>query len=108
MALIEAMAVGLPVVATDVGGVSEAVVEGSTGLLVPPAAPEALVEAMQKLAEDGQARARFGVAGRERAERLFSLSVAARKHELLYERLLRRRGIPTAIRSCDFPQTGCS
>ena len=66
---LEAAAHGLPVVAHDVGGVSEAVIEGVTGLLVPPHRPVQLAAAFEKLIHDPQLRRRLGTAGREWATR---------------------------------------
>lgn len=62
---LEAAAHGLPVVAHDVGGVSEAVVDGVTGLLVPPERPAQLAAAFEQLVFDAQLRHRLGNAGRE-------------------------------------------
>jgi glycosyltransferase involved in cell wall biosynthesis len=78
---LEASAHGLPVVAHDVGGVSEAVVEGVTGLLVPPERPQQLAAAFEKLIRDPDLRQKLGAAGRawalrncwkESAEALFN------------------------------------
>ena len=66
---LEAAAHGLPVVAHDIGGVSEAVLEGVTGLLVPPDRPAQLAAAFEKLIHDEPLRRRFGAAGREWATR---------------------------------------
>jgi glycosyltransferase involved in cell wall biosynthesis len=66
IAVMEAMAAGLPVVATDVGGMADLVVDGVTGLLAPSARPSALAEQLDRLAADTALRARMGAAGRER------------------------------------------
>lgn len=66
---LEAAAHGLPVVAHDVGGVSEAVVDGQTGLLVPPNRPAQLAAAFEKLVHDDSLRRRLGLAGRQWADR---------------------------------------
>jgi phosphatidyl-myo-inositol dimannoside synthase len=66
---LEAAAHGLPVVAHDVGGVSEAVIDGVTGLLIPPDRPVQLAAAFEKLVHDPALRQRLGAAGRERARR---------------------------------------
>ncbi len=66
---LEAAAHGLPVVAHDVGGVSEAVVDGVTGLLVPPDRPVQLAAAFEKLIHDPALRRKLGAAGREWATR---------------------------------------
>lgn len=66
---LEAAAHGLPVVAHDVGGVPEAVVDGTTGILVPPHRPLQLAAAFEKLIHDPDLRTRMGFAGREWATR---------------------------------------
>jgi glycosyltransferase involved in cell wall biosynthesis len=66
---LEAAAHGLPVVAHDVGGVGEAVVDGVTGLLVPPNRPAQLAAAFEKLIHDSELRKKLGAAGREWAMR---------------------------------------
>lgn len=71
-AAIEAMATGLPVVSTAVGGVPEVVEDGVTGLLARPGDAEALTDAMARLARDPALRMRLGEAGRERAVEQFS------------------------------------
>jgi glycosyltransferase involved in cell wall biosynthesis len=71
MSVIEAMLTGLPVVATDVRGPREQVVDGETGLLVPPRAVPPLAAALRRLAEDPALRARLGAAGRARALDLY-------------------------------------
>jgi len=70
---LEAMSVGLPVVATRVDGVPEAVVDGETGLLVPPEDSAALAEALGKLLAEPGTRSAMGEAGRLRAETEFSV-----------------------------------
>lgn len=71
LAILEAMASGLPVVASDVGAISEQVAHGETGLLVPPGDPEALGAAVASLLDDPARLVAFGAAGRLRAERFF-------------------------------------
>jgi glycosyltransferase involved in cell wall biosynthesis len=71
-AIIEAMGCGLPVVATDVGAVSEEVEEGVTGYVVPPLDVAAIGSALARLVDDAALRERLGAAGRERALRLFA------------------------------------
>jgi len=65
--IIEAMAAGRPVVATEVGGIPDAVTQEATGLLVTPRSPAALAAAIGRLADDAALRARFGAAGLVRA-----------------------------------------
>ena len=67
VAVLEAMAAGLPVVAAETGGLPEMVVEGETGFLVPPRDVAAFGERLRRLAEDAGLRARMGAAGRARA-----------------------------------------
>jgi glycosyltransferase involved in cell wall biosynthesis len=77
-ALLEAMAVGVPVVATAVGGVPEMVESGSTGLVVPPEDPDALAGAVLGLLEDPARRAALGRAGRRAAAERFDETTAVR------------------------------
>jgi glycosyltransferase involved in cell wall biosynthesis len=71
MSVIEAMSCGLPVVATDIRGPREQVVDGETGLLVPPAIVAPLAAALARLVGDAEARRRMGAAGRIRALAMF-------------------------------------
>ena len=93
VSILEAMAVGLPVVATDVGGVAEAVLDGETGLLVPPGDGRALSAALERLLRDDALRRRLGDAGRERALREFDVPSFRQAHLELYRRELARRGV---------------
>ncbi len=93
LTLLEAMAAGLPVVATDVGGNREVVVDGETGFLVPARDPAALAEAMARLLAAPALGAAMGRAGRARVERDFSLDRTIREYEALYDRLLAARGL---------------
>lgn len=88
MALLEAMAAGLPVVATGVGGSPEVVVDGVTGLLVPPGDAAALADALTRLAQDPDLRHEMGAAGKQRVEAQFSLSSTVAALNNLYEELL--------------------
>jgi glycosyltransferase involved in cell wall biosynthesis len=74
MAALEAMSVGRPVIATAVGGVPEVVEHEHTGLLVPGDRPEAVGPAIVALAHDRAWAAALGDAGRDRQQRLFSVS----------------------------------
>jgi len=87
-ASLEAMSAGLPVVATDVGGIAEQVVEGVTGHVVPAGDADALADALVRLAHDAAARVRLGRAGRERIRTAFSLDamVAAYRRVCLPDR----------------------
>ena len=86
--LVEAMAAGRPVVATAVGGSVDAVVDGETGLLVPPSSPERLAESLARLIESPALRRRMGDAGRARAANLFGASATVAGLERMYEDLL--------------------
>jgi glycosyltransferase involved in cell wall biosynthesis len=83
LALLEAMACGLPVVATAVGGNSEVVVDGETGLLVPPRSPAELAAAMLKLYRQPELARQMGANGRKRVEAHFD----SRRMVALYESL---------------------
>jgi glycosyltransferase involved in cell wall biosynthesis len=88
MSVLEAMAAGLPVVASAVGGVAEAVVDGETGLLVAPGDVEALAGAIERLLADAQLRRAMGSAGRNRAAEHFDLARFRAAHLAVYERAL--------------------
>jgi len=91
ISVLEAMAAGLPVVASDVGGVHELVGEGVTGSLVPPRDPEALAAALRPVLADAGLRARLGQAGRAEVEMSFSIEAFQRGHLDLYARLLAQK-----------------
>jgi len=88
---LEAMACGVPVVATAVGGMIDTVVHGATGLHVPPRQPDAIAEAVRTLLADDELRRRLGAAGVERARARYSWSRVADATLDAYARLLRRR-----------------
>ena len=88
LALLEAMDVGLPVVATRVIGSAEVVVEGETGLLVRPRDPAALERALAQLLADPALRERFGQTGQQRFAACFTADRMARDTVEVYERVL--------------------
>lgn len=90
-AILEAMALGRPVVATRAGGIPEAVDDGVTGALVPPNDAAALAKAIVTLMRDRPLRERFGAAGRERVEREFSVERLVAGTARVYET---RRKVP--------------
>jgi glycosyltransferase involved in cell wall biosynthesis len=90
VSVIEAMAAGRAVVATDIPGTNEIVVDGETGLLVPPGDPHALTGALGRLLDDAALRREMGSAGRERVERDFSAAAMVRRIEALYDEVLHR------------------
>jgi glycosyltransferase involved in cell wall biosynthesis len=83
-----AMAYGLPVIATRVGGLPEIVVENETGWLIPPDSPQALADAIFLAAQDRAKLLEFGRQGRHRAEG-FSAAIMVSRTEALYQRLAR-------------------
>jgi glycosyltransferase involved in cell wall biosynthesis len=89
-AILEAMAAAKPVVATNVGGNSEAVADGETGILVPPRDTLALADAMEKLIADADVARRMGAAGRQRALKDFGMEAAIARYAELYEQLAPR------------------
>jgi glycosyltransferase involved in cell wall biosynthesis len=91
-AVLEGMAAGLPVVATNVWGTAELVVDGETGLLVAPRDPARLASAIATLLEDADARARMGRAALERVRASFSMTHMVSRYEQLYDRLLTEGG----------------
>jgi glycosyltransferase involved in cell wall biosynthesis len=87
LALMEAMATGLPCLATSVGGIPEIVRDGVEGLLVPAGDPQALSSALRRLVADPGLRNRLGSAARERS-RSFDVAAAQREIEAIYDRVL--------------------
>jgi alpha-maltose-1-phosphate synthase len=81
---LEAMGCGCPVVATAVGGILEVVVDGETGLLVPPSKPDALAAALNQVLADPELGRRMGAAGRARVEAHFSWDRVAASTAALY------------------------
>jgi glycosyltransferase involved in cell wall biosynthesis len=106
VSVLEAMAAGLPVVATDVGGVGEAVEDGETGILVPAADPEALARSLERLVLDADLRRRLGAAGRARTLRLFDVSRYRAAYLELYRRELRSTAPATPGRKVLNASTG--
>jgi len=88
LVIVEAMAMGVPVVSSDCDGVPDIVVEGETGFLVDPTDVPALATAVEDLLASADKRAAFGAAGRERALRMFSLDKMCEELEELYEELI--------------------
>lgn len=82
--ILEAMATGLSVIATDVGGNRELVIPGETGTLVPAADSAAMADAIARYAADASLRSDHGAAGRKRAESEFSLDGMVQRYDSLY------------------------
>jgi glycosyltransferase involved in cell wall biosynthesis len=90
LAVLEALSQGTPVVATDVGGMPEAVIPGVTGSLVPPQNVDALAAALGDLLGNPALRQRMGSAARARYEERYTLAAMLRSHEALYEHVVAR------------------
>lgn len=88
---VEAGAMGLPAVASDVHGIPDVVVDGETGILVPPANADALAAAIGRLAADPELRRRMGAAGRAFVEKNYRWQDNARLMERLYDEMLAGR-----------------
>ena len=91
--VLEAMAAGKPVVATSVGGTPEVVVDGVTGLLVPPHNPEAMARAIIRLLKNPELGTRMGRAGKERVLKQFSIQRMVTKTQQLYKELMIEKGV---------------
>jgi glycosyltransferase involved in cell wall biosynthesis len=91
--VIEAMAMGLPIVGTRVGGIPELIEEGRTGLLVNPGDPRGLADALVSLLSDPDKARSMGQAGRERAVCRHSLEAMVTRTEEVFLEALRRQGI---------------
>lgn len=91
VALLEAMAAGLPVVATNVGGIPEIVRSGETGILIPPGDEESLRSALAEIIADPAGRRALGEAGRAHVQAHFSVDAMVHRVERLYEELARRK-----------------
>jgi glycosyltransferase involved in cell wall biosynthesis len=88
VAVLEAMAAARPVVASRVGGLTDSVIDGETGLLVPPADSRALADALAGLADRRERISEMGSKGRERVLEHFTMERMARGNEDFYYELL--------------------
>lgn len=91
LTVLEAMACGLPVVATDVGGISEAVLDGETGFLVSSDDCIAMGSSLKALLKDAVLRRKMGAAGRKRVEKYFDSRMTAQRYVDLYRAVLKGR-----------------
>ena len=92
--LLEGMACARPIVATNVGGNAESVVDGETGLVIPPRDPTAIAAALRKLLTDGALREQFGRAGRSRVEQYFSRERLIQNMDEFYREIIQRFHLP--------------
>ena len=88
--IVEAMAMKRPVVASNVGGVPEAVVDGETGFLVPPKDPQAIAEKVIFLLKNPQIAKEMGEKGYQKVKENFTQERLARNYEKLYEELIKK------------------
>jgi len=93
--ILEAMASGLPVIATDVGGNADLVAAGTTGEIVPAANPEAMAMKIVDLATRPDAARNMGMAGRGVVEQKFSMTAMVAAYQGTYDKLLHRTGAIT-------------
>lgn len=98
LTLLEAMAVGLPVVATEVGGNPEIVIEGETGRLSPAANPRALADAIVRMCEERSQWRGYGLSGCERVARHFEVRRMATDYEDLYQTLFDQKNSSAGTR----------
>jgi glycosyltransferase involved in cell wall biosynthesis len=105
--VLEAMALGLPVVSVDVAGVKELVENGSTGFILAQRDSEGLARALIRLATDHDLRRRMGRAGRARVEREFAFSRRLTRVEALYERVIEARLLRQGARATE-DRTPCA
>lgn len=92
VAALEASAMELPVVGSNIHGIPDVVIDGKTGILVPPANPVALAGAIERLAKDAELRRTMGAAGRALVEREYRWEDNARLMETLYDEMVGRGG----------------
>jgi len=90
-ALLEAMALGVPVIASAAGGNAEIVYPGETGLLVPPLDPAAWTRALERLLGDDTLRARLAAAGKDLVRREFTIQRTAARTEVVYREAIASR-----------------
>jgi Glycosyltransferase len=102
--IIEAMRAGLPVVATDVGGNAEAIVDGETGFIVPHEDPDSVAQALEIVIRDQALRVKMGKASRARYEQEFTFERMFQKTVRVYEEVIGRR-VATEVVAAK-PETG--
>ena len=94
--ILEAMAAGLPIVATNVGGTPEIIQSGVNGILVPPRDPNALMEAIHKVITNRTLASQFGTSAQQWVQKERSLERMVQQYMDVYQSLLRKKGLGTA------------
>ena len=92
VSILEAMAAGKPVISSAIGGTNEAVIDGQTGLLVPPGNPAELARAVTCLLSNPTLAAQMAANARARVEQEFSAEMMVQRVDAIYEELLAARG----------------
>ena len=87
-ALLQAMACGLPVIGSRVGGIPEIIVENETGLIIPPKDITALASAIERLLDNPSIGGRIGIAANHAAQELFSMEIMLDKMDVIINRVL--------------------
>ena len=90
MSILEAMSYGIPVIATDVGGIPEVIIHEKTGILIPPGDKKALKQALQSLIYDSELRHKLGTAAKERIKHFFSITQQSQAIHLIFSTLLKK------------------
>jgi glycosyltransferase involved in cell wall biosynthesis len=103
--VIEALAAGVPVVSTNVGGVADIVDDGRTGLLAPPADVDGIASQLRRLAADPEERTRMGQSGRASVIDRYSIPRLVREVDTLYRELLAQAKVPQPRRARPLPPT---
>lgn len=97
MALVEAMASQIPVIATDVSGTKQVIILGETGILVPPGNAQQLANAMLQIVSDPEKAKAMAIAAKQRVEKYFSAQKQAKDHIALFERELNKTNWQPAL-----------
>jgi glycosyltransferase involved in cell wall biosynthesis/O-antigen ligase len=90
--IVEAMACGKPVIASSVGGIPEVIDDGVDGILIPPDDPEAIAEAVKRLARDNETRKNMGEAAEKSATAKYSFDLLKKRTQMLYRSLEEKNG----------------
>lgn len=99
-ATLEAMAAGRPVIGSRVGGIPEMILDGETGVLLPPSDPRGLAEAIARVVHDRELQRRMSHAARERARAAFGIDVHGQRLQGCYDRLLSHRAGAGEAENC--------